>query len=104
MPMPAAASAAAARMARMSAGPLLGGLRDPGVDEYVLRGEAVVGVLAEEAADEAAGARRDGVGQAELAAPDLGEEALVLLAVEGVPEMMGDETVTRREHKLPIRK
>ena len=67
-------------------GPLLG-LRDPGVDEDVLGGEALLGVLAEEAADEAARARRDRVGQAELAAPDLGEEALVLLPVEGVPAM-----------------
>ena len=63
------------------------GLRDPGVDEDVLGGEALVGVLAEEAADEAARARRDGVGKAELAATDLGEQALVLLTVEGVPEM-----------------
>ena len=62
------------------------GLRDPGVDEDVLGGEALLGVLAEEAADEAARARRYRVGQAELAAADLGEEALVLLAVEGVPE------------------
>ena len=60
------------------------GLRDPGVDEDVLGGEALVGVLAEEAADEAARARRDGVGKAELAATDLGEQALVLLTVEGL--------------------
>ena len=80
--MPVAVAAVAAL-----GGPLLG-LRDPGVDEDVLGGEALLGVLAEEAADEAARARRDRVGQAELAAPDLGEEALVLLPVEGVPEMM----------------
>ena len=86
-----AAAAAAVRVRRGLAaarGPLLGLLRDPGVDEDVLGGEALVGVLAEEAADEAAGAGGDGVGEAELAAPDLGEEALVLLPVEGVPERM----------------
>ena len=88
VPVPAAAAAAArGRGLAAARGPLLG-LGDPGVDEDVLGGESLVGVLAEEAADEAARAGRDGVGKTELAAPDLGEEALVLLPVEGVPEMM----------------
>ena len=87
VPVPAAAAAAArGRGLAAARGPLLG-LGDPGVDEDVLGGESLVGVLAEEAADEAARARRDRVGQAELAAPDLGEEALVLLPVEGVSAM-----------------
>ena len=85
--MPVAVAVAAMAVAALGGALLC--LRDPGVDEDVLGGEALLGVLAEEAADEAARARRDRVGQAELAAPDLGEEALVLLTVEGVPEMRG---------------
>ena len=91
MPVAVAAVAAVAAL-----GGALLCLRDPGVDEDVLGGEALLGVLAEEAADEAARARRDRVGQAELAAPDLGEEALVLLTVEGVPERQGRSYVKPR--------
>ena len=106
VPVPAAAAAAArGRGLAAARGPLLGLLRDPGVDEDVLGGESLVGVLAEEAADEAAGAGGDGVGEAELAAPDLGEEALVLLPVEGVPERMKrvkcDSLIGKNRKKSP---
>lgn len=61
-------------------------LRDPRVDEHVLGRQPLVGVLAEEAADEAARARRNRVGKTELPATNLGEQALVLLAVERISE------------------
>ena len=59
------------------------------MEEDVLGGEALGGVLAEEAPDEALGARRKTVRQGELTPPDFGEQARVLLAVERIPGMRG---------------
>ena len=77
-------SAAARRTAALPRRPLPH-LRDPRVDEHVLRGQPLLRVLPQEAADEAARPRRDRVREAELAAPDLGEQALVLLPVKRIP-------------------
>jgi hypothetical protein len=62
-----------------------GVLRQPGVGQHVLRRQSLRGLLAQQAADEALGARGQTVGQGEVAATDLGEKTGVLLAVEGIP-------------------
>ena len=61
----------------------------PGVDQHVLGGDSLAGLLPEQGPDEALGPRGQGVGQRELASPDLGEQAGVLGAVEGIPARGG---------------
>ena len=58
----------------------------PRVDEHVLGGQPVPGVLLQQAADEALGARTERVRQAELAPADLGEEAAMLSPMKWIPE------------------
>ena len=61
----------------------------PGVDQHVLGGDPLARLLPEQGPDEALGPRGQGVGQRELASPDLGEQAGVLGAVEGIPARGG---------------
>ena len=59
--------------------------QQPGVDEHVLRGETLLGLLFEEATDQTLGARAQRVGQVELAAADFGKKAGVLGPMEWIP-------------------
>ena len=58
---------------------------EPGVHEHVLGGDALARVLAQQTLYQTLGPRAQIVGEGEVAAPDLGEQAAVLGTVERIP-------------------
>ena len=60
-------------------------LVDPGVGQHVLGRQAVLGLLAKQASDQAFGPGRYRVRDVERPPPNLGKQPSVLLTVEWVP-------------------